>query len=136
MADSREIRQQAIFDRVWQHFIIEGNPFIDGDLVDAGPSPFSPAMRHAVREPRQTPRYRAPDGAMSVYGLFIDDAKYKPALEELLPANLFWEAAFIPYIGNDSTLLADLQNAHARREPDLEKRLRLVAGEWGFKVPS
>lgn len=135
MADNRKARQQAIFDKVWQYFVVDKKPFNAGRYAGT---------------PR--PSYRSANDARSIYGLFIDDAKYTPSLEELLPANLFWEGVLGRGVtGADAILLDDLQNAYAGSslshegkivvDPSapklsLEERLRRIGNDYGLEVPS
>lgn len=58
-----ETTQQQIFDHVWDHFIVKGNP------------------RSVDEEDSQSCMYRGPNGRRCAAGLFIPDDKYDEDFE-------------------------------------------------------
>lgn len=125
--------QQEMFDKVWQHFVVEGNPpAVDGEGLRC--------------------MYRTDDGRRCAFGVLLPDELYKIAMEGKSPAYLVRE---YPELGRALGISVEtagefilwLQSAHddaaaVPRKPnvitfrvDIERRLRRVAAEFKLQVP-
>lgn len=107
--------KQEAFDRVWRHFVIEGNP-------------------QSMGADGVTCRYRGENGARCAVGLFIPDSEYSESLEgcsldliEPLPPSL--EALGM------RDLLRAMQWAHDGSGP-IALALRKVARDFDLAIPS
>lgn len=113
-------RQQGIFDRVWQHFVVEKRPFgFNGRAC----------------------MFRTEDGFCCAVGLLIPDGRYTPDLEGLSPMSLVHRGILPGLFDEDIVLLNSLQDAHdgAAEFPEagsMETRLRQKAELHRLTVPS
>lgn len=115
---------QAIFDAVWDWFIIQRKP---RSLVDT--------------DPEAACLYRSPDGNACAVGIFIPDSEYRPGMEGLpatqLAALLTWP--FREWVSDNRNLLADLQIAHdmpcSEYFERFQDRLRQVARRYSLVEP-
>jgi hypothetical protein len=110
---------QEIFDRVWTHFVVEGNP---RSINDCGCA------------------YRGHGGAKCAVGVLIPDEEYAPSFEGLSVESFFINpdcppsiAAMKEHVG----LLGALQGAHdsAGSPAALSVRLRGVAARYSIALP-
>jgi len=129
------LTNQEIFTKVWNHFVIEEQPFsIDHDRELAYDTHEDDQNRCA---------YRGPGGTKCAVGLFITDENYSPSIEGFFVSTLF-EDGYLSGIGEESLhLLRRLQVVHddsAKRSSRemFERRMRLVAAdpEYLVAVPS
>jgi hypothetical protein len=112
---------QEIFDRVWTHFVVEGNPRSmdeDGDCV-----------------------YRGPEGQKCAVGIFIPDTEYRSGIEgsdaKALLSGSDCPPSLVP-MREHADLLDDLQIAHdgaCNGNGDVDPRLRIVANEHSLTIP-
>lgn len=120
------LSQQEIFNRVWQHFIIERQP---RSVTSDG---------HC--------RYRGPEGAKCAVGLFIPDDCYSPWMEGLGADCILAEARnqkhvlpseLTELLSEHPALLRDLQNLHDKGTSRLEFERALVelADSYNLWVP-
>ena len=87
---------QEIFDKVWNHFVVERKPR-------------SILMDNALR---QVCKYRDGRGNACAVGLFIPDAVYAPRLE-ILPLTALHRGCYLPNVSQDSLpLFCALQGVH------------------------
>jgi hypothetical protein len=110
---------QEIFDRVWTHFVVEGNPrSIDED-------------RDCV--------YRGPEGQKCAVGIFIPDAEYRDSLEGSDVRTMLRGDRCPPSLAamrEHMDLLYCLQSAHDdARCGDISVPLRRVARDFSLTIP-
>lgn len=120
------MNKQEVFDRVWNHFVVEGNPLsisrdIEGSCL-----------------------YRGPDGTKCAVGLLIPDELYSPDMEGNSVCGLIDDfanksLAKVLDVENkdDISFLARLQSAHdlADDVDPIEDRLRDVAERCKLSIP-
>ncbi len=111
---------QEIFNKVWKHFVVEGNPrSVDADGVC---------------------RYRGRDGSRCAAGIFIPDAQYSEDLEGISVTCLFLRVPAFAALAGHQGLLRELQRTHdapyswATRD-GLRVSLEFVANIYDLKVP-
>lgn len=121
------LSQQAIFDKVWQHFVVEKNP-------------------RATQKYHNVDRcaYLTPDGHKCAVGIFIPDGH--PAQQFVGSAStLLGEYPDLRRILNGhGSFLNNLQSAHdgdwsnelQQRIGDIEQALRRVAKHYDLTIPS
>jgi hypothetical protein len=85
---------QEIFNKVWQHFVVEGNP-------------------RSVEPEKRYCAYRGPNGSKCAFGLFIPDEKYDPEMERKSLRGSYFDS-LLAELGllNQKKLLMELQFAH------------------------
>ena len=114
---------QEIFDKVWNHFVVERKPRSFDYTLDGGCSC----------------RYRDSKGNRCAVGLFIDDADYHPSLEGASVSILVREGRLPTALLAHLPLLRDLQRAHdqlnASRASVSVHALRRVAHTHGLACP-
>lgn len=114
------VTAQEIFDRVWRHFVTEGNP-------------------RSVHEygGGSACAYRGPNGARCAVGLLIPDDEYVPSMEgRCVSAALGPTVRGLIAEGHDG-LLDALQNAHdCADEESLGACLGRVAAAYNLAAPS
>jgi hypothetical protein len=113
-------RQQGLFNRVWQHFVVEKKPF--------GLNP-------------QGCVFRNKEGYPCAVGLFIPNARYTPGLEGASPLGLIHLGVLVGPTAEDIVLLNALQDAHdnAAESPSdggIETRLRAKAQLHRLTIPN
>jgi hypothetical protein len=110
--------EQEIFDKVWRHFIIEGNP-------------------RSVNEYARFCAYRGSKGAKCAFGLFIPDDKYDPAMEERsLQGDYFDDLLVELGLLEHKKLLKELQFAHDEGYDNLlmRKNFAIVANMFNLSI--
>jgi len=121
------ITNQEIFDKVWNHFV-----------VNKGPASFNNESGMC--------KYRGDNGAKCAVGLFIPDEDYDPKIENYT-ANADRVTSLLPFTVNDSKVsyLLELQRCHDRAVQYLtntedfyivvERRLRELAELHNLLIP-
>ncbi len=112
--------KQEVFNTVWRHFVVEGNPLS-----------FDPKNYRCL--------YRGPDGAKCAIGLFLSDgaaAACNFAGVSSIPPHLFPKAL----LGVEMEFLKDLQQAHDSpcttfgRSTTIKTELKVLAFSWDLQV--
>lgn len=124
---AKPLNAQQVFDRVWNHFIVEKGP---------------PSYREDIRRCA----YRGEEGARCAAGLFIPDEEYHEGLEMHASDTKEVKPHLERMSAVASRLLSRLQAAHdvcalgenrgaGRFLPSLEIRMRDVAKKYDLTVP-
>jgi hypothetical protein len=122
--------KQEIFDKVWQHFVVEKNR-----RSAPGPNNTDPGLTCYYRHP-------SGDGRRCAVGLLISDEHYVEALEGLsswrAPVIRRLEMSGIENAEDLTVFLRELQKAHDCSDGEFvdEQRLRFLAEAYALKVPS
>lgn len=115
------LTQKEIVDRVWNHFIVNKQPFSRRQTMQGA----SCALR-------------GDNGAKCAVGLFIPDDVYRAA-HERLPLDTLIDAGVIPDCREDDCdLLGALREAHDKcaygDRVAFESRLRAIATDFGVRI--
>lgn len=126
------LTDQQIFDKVWQHFVVERGPWS--------------VNRYG------TCQYRGPRGQKCAVGVLIPDDMYQPSMERIEVGDLVFYHQFqavVDYLDTTNErrakLLQDLQKAHdegpyeytdASFTQAMQDRLMLIAHSYGLTVPA
>jgi hypothetical protein len=116
---------QEVFDKVWNHFIVEKNP-------------------RSISKYGIVCAYRGGAGAKCAFGLFIPDEEYLPEME----GKLVHEDYFLPFLQKwnlmeNRQLLASLQTGHDSADYEageaerlfMERRFRETAKRFNLTIP-
>lgn len=118
------MNKQEVFDKVYDHFITQGNP-------------------RSVEEGGKGCLYRGPDGARCAVGLLIPDDLYEPEMD--VTGDVRGLLADFPQLGrvlgvksqDDTDFLQALQSAHDEVDyVPIEDGLRTVAQTYRLAVPA
>lgn len=123
-------RRQAIFTRVWDHFVTNGAPL----------SVYEPEDENEMYSDRVQCRLRGEGGSKCAIGLFIPDERYDETLEGEQIETLYRQEYLEDGVeADDLRLLADLRNAHddaAGMGYSIESLLREAAEAYGLSIPA
>lgn len=121
------MQKQTMFNRVWNHFIVRGNPrSVDPDLANEC-------------------LYRGPNGAKCAAGLFISDKRYDPEIEKAPISDHEMKVYLSRGAAKQVVFLRELQEAHdninGSHEPkkameEFESSLRKLAKEHNLTLPT
>lgn len=128
--NSKQHRQQRIFARVWQHFVVEKAPLSVRDAEDGD----------EMYSDRVLCFYRGDNEAKCAVGLFIPEERYDVSLEGEQVESL-WRKEYLEDTveADDLRLLTDLRNDHdnaASLGDPIEGLLRTTAGAYGLQIPA
>lgn len=107
--------KQEIFDRVWDHFVVQGNP-------------------RSVSDDGEDCRYRGRNGTRCAVGIFIDDADYDERMDALGGAfdSLFDLLDHAPelraFLHTHRVTLTELQRIHDLAPTESHLKIKLV--DW------
>jgi hypothetical protein len=120
------VTKQEIFDRVWRHFVTEGQP-----------------LSYSFGGSRCM--FRGHNGAKCAVGVLFPDEEYDEAIEVATSLRALFGNAFrhicppsLLALAHHEPLLIDLQRAHdnpARIDAGIRERLTFVAHEHALTIP-